>query len=144
MPIRMRKLNQDEAARAFPRRGQMDLSEYVDALTALQPGDAAAMELGDLTARAAKRRLGQAANRLGHRLRWAHATDTLVVSFQVLANAKPRTQKPAGASGSGKSRRAVSRRATRVASQTPEQVPAPAQENASVQPRRGRRRTAVV
>jgi len=64
----MRKLNQDEAARAFPRRGQMDLSQYVDALAALQPGDAAAMNLGDLTARAAKRRLGQAANQLGYRL----------------------------------------------------------------------------
>jgi hypothetical protein len=105
MPIRMRKLNEREAAIVFPRRGQMDLSEYVDALAAVRPGDAAAMEIGDLTTRAAKRRLGQAANQLGYRLRWARGTDTLVVSFQVLSKAKPRTAKPARAGGPTKSRR---------------------------------------
>ena len=123
MPIQLRKLNQDEAAGAFPRRLQMDLSEYVDALAALQPGDAAAIHLGDLTARAAKRRLGQAANQLGYRLRWGRGTEKLAAYFQVLAKATPRTQRPAGASGSGKSRRAVS-------------VTNPA----SAPPRRGRRR----
>jgi len=146
VPMRMRKLNQDEAARTFPRRGQMDLSEYVDALAALQPGDAAAMDLGDLTTRAAKRRLGQAAYQRGYRLHWARGTDTLVVYFQVLANATPRTQRSGGSSGPGKPRRAVSRRATaRVASQTPEpREPASAPDPASAQPRRGRQRNAVV
>ncbi len=114
----MRKLNLDEAAGAFPQRGQMDLSEYVDALAVLQPGDAGVMELGDLTTRAAKRRLGQASNQLGHRLRWARATDTLVVCFQMLTKAKPRTQKAAGVSGLGHARSAVSRRATRGPVQT--------------------------
>ena len=85
MSIRIRKLTQDEAASAFPRRGQMDLSEYVQALGSLQPGDAAAMDLGRLTIRAAKRRLGQAAGQLGWRLRWANATDGNVIYFQVLA-----------------------------------------------------------
>ena len=61
MPLQIRKLSKDEAAKVFPRRGQMDLSEYVEAVSALQPGDTAAMDLGDLTTRAAKRRLGQAA-----------------------------------------------------------------------------------
>ena len=71
MPLQIRKLNEDDAAKAFPRHGQMDLSEYVEAVGDLQPGDTAAMDLGDLTTRAAKRRLGQAATQLGRRLRWA-------------------------------------------------------------------------
>jgi hypothetical protein len=71
VPLRIRKLSQDEAAQAFPRSGQIDLSEYVAAVRSLQPGDTAVMDLSDLTSRAAKRRLGQAAAQLGRRLRWA-------------------------------------------------------------------------
>src|SRR5260370_6678946 len=78
--------------KAFPRHGQMDLSEYVEAVGDLQPGETAAMDLGDLTTRAAKRRLGQAATQLGRRLRWARATDTDVVYFQVLAGGPPRSR----------------------------------------------------
>ena len=111
MPLQIRKLGQDEAAKAFPRRGQMDLSEYVEAVSALQPGDTAAMDLGDLTTRAAKRRLGQAAAQLGHRLRWARATDTEVVYFQVLlARATPRNQGFVRTSGTANTRRVASRR----------------------------------
>jgi hypothetical protein len=110
VPLQIRKLSQDEAAKAFPRRGQMDLSEYVEAVSALQPGDTATMDLGDLTPRAAKRRLGQAAAQLGHRLRWARATDTDVVYFQVLAGATPRNQGAARPSRTGKTRRVASRR----------------------------------
>jgi hypothetical protein len=110
VPLQIRKLGQDEAAKAFPRRGQMDLSEYVEAVSGLQPGDTAAMDLGDLTTRAAKRRLGQAAAQLGHRLRWARATDTDVVYFQVLARATPRNQGFARNSGTANTRRVASRR----------------------------------
>jgi len=63
--IKLRKLSGDETASVFPRRGQMDLSEYLQALSALQPGDVGAMELGDLTSRAAKRRIGLSAAQLG-------------------------------------------------------------------------------
>ena len=62
----------------------MDLSEYVQALGSLQPGDAGAMDLGRLSTRAAKRRLGQAAGQLGWRLRWANTSDGNVIYFQVL------------------------------------------------------------
>jgi hypothetical protein len=109
VPLQIRKLSQDEAAEAFPRRGQMDLSEYVEAVSALQPGDTADLDIGDLTTRAAKRRLGQAAAQYGRRLRWARATDTDVVYFQVLLGATPRNQGFARPSGTGKTRRAASR-----------------------------------
>jgi len=111
VPLQIRKLSQDEAATAFPGRRQMDLSEYVQAIGNLQPGDGAAMDLGDLTARAAKRRMGQAATQLGRRLRWARTTVTDVVYFQVLANTRPRDQGLAGLSATGKPRRVPSRRA---------------------------------
>ena len=39
MPVQIRKLSTDEAAKVFPKRGQMDLSEYADALGELQPGE---------------------------------------------------------------------------------------------------------
>jgi hypothetical protein len=110
VPLQIRKLSQDEAAKAFPRSGQMDLSEYVEAVSSLQPGDTAAMDVGDLTGRAAKRRLGQAAAQLGRRLRWARGTDTDVVYFQLLAGATPRNQGFTRPSGSGKTRRLGPRR----------------------------------
>ena len=113
VPLQIRKLNQDEAVRAFPRRGQMDLSEYVEAVRALQPGHTAAMDLGDLTTRAAKRRLGQAAAQLGRRLRWALATDTNVVYFQVLAAATPRGSQSAAAPASPPRPRQAPARAVR-------------------------------
>jgi hypothetical protein len=56
MPIAMRKLEADEAVRAFPRRGQMDLAEYADALRGLRAGDAVAVKLADLSSGALKRR----------------------------------------------------------------------------------------
>src|SRR5207237_9575096 len=66
VPVQIRKLSSDEAAKVFPKRGQMDLSEYTDALRELQPGDAAEIELGPLSSRALKRRLGQAAKQTGY------------------------------------------------------------------------------
>jgi hypothetical protein len=137
VPLQIRKLSQDEAVRAFPRRGQMDLSEYVEAVRALQPGDTAAMDLGDLTTRAAKRRLGQAAAQLGRRLRWALSTDSGVVYFQVLAAATPRGQTPAGPAAAKP--RLVSPGASASPDATPEPSSAPAP---SSQPKRGRPRKA--
>ena len=140
MSLQIRKLSQDEAVRAFPRRGQMDLSEYVEAVRALQPGDTAAMDLGDLTTRAAKRRLGQAAAQLGRRLRWALSTDSGVVYFQVLAAATPRTQHNPSAPAAAAKPRLVSTRtagAPDAGSAEPAGTPAPAG-----QPKRGRPRKA--
>jgi hypothetical protein len=107
--IKLRKLSGDETARVFPRRGQMDLSEYLQALSALQPGDVGAMELGDLTSRAAKRRVGLSAAQLGVRVRWAGTIDSHSVYFQVLG-APQRGRSSAGTPGTGTTRRAPSRR----------------------------------
>jgi hypothetical protein len=83
VPVSIRKLTNDEAAKVFPKRGQMDLSEYADALSELQPGDAAEIELGALSSRALKRRLGQAAKQTGFSLKWARDGGTGVLRFQV-------------------------------------------------------------
>jgi hypothetical protein len=128
VPLQIRKLSQDEAAKAFPHSGQMDLSEYVEAVSTLQPGDTAAMDLGDLTSRAAKRRLGQAAAQLGRRLRWARGADTDVVYFRLLAGATPRNQGFTRPSGSGKTRRLAPRRPRSTAASRaplPDETPAP-------------------
>ena len=69
MTVKLRKLAPDEAQRAFPRRGQQDLSDYMAALGELQPGEAAAIEREGLSDRAIKRRLGAAAKQLGYRLK---------------------------------------------------------------------------
>src|SRR5437764_6802421 len=83
VPVQIRKLSSDEAAKVFPKRGQMDLSEYADALRELQPGDAAEIELGSLSSRALKRRLGQAAKQTGYSLKWARDSGSGVLRFQV-------------------------------------------------------------
>lgn len=60
MTVLIRRLSEEEASQAFPKRGQMDLSEYEDALRDAQPGDAFEITLNGLTVRALKRRIGQA------------------------------------------------------------------------------------
>ena len=107
--IKLRKLSGDETASVFPRRGQMELSEYLQALSALRPGDVGAMELGDLTSRAAKRRVGLSAAQLGVRVRWARAIDSHSVYFQVLG-APQHVRSSAGTPGTRTTRRAPSRR----------------------------------
>ena len=72
MPIRLRKLDAQELAQAFPRRGQVDVGEYADALRELRPGDVIAVQLNDLSSRALKRRFSLAAKQLGYRITWAH------------------------------------------------------------------------
>jgi len=144
VPLQIRKLSQDEAAKAFPRRGQMDLSEYVEAVSALQPGDCVAMDLGDLTTRSAKRRLGQAAALLGRRLRWARATDADVVYFQVVAGMTPRNQGFARPSGTVTTRRIASRRPrSNGVSVAPSEKAPTAPESESFRAKPGRRRKGV-
>ena len=83
MAVSIRKLSSDEAAKVFPKRGQMDLSEYADALRELQPGDAAEIDLAGLSSRALKRRLGQAAKQTGYSLKWARDSGSGQLRFQV-------------------------------------------------------------
>ena len=71
MPITIRKLDAQELAQAFPRRGQVDLGEYAEALRSLQAGDVIAVQLNDLSSRALKRRFSLAAKQLGYRITWA-------------------------------------------------------------------------
>ena len=81
--VHIRKLSGEEAERAFPRRSQMDLTEYVNALRQLSPGDAAELRLNGLSSRAAKRRLGQAATQVGIRLKWSRTAAGNRLFFQV-------------------------------------------------------------
>jgi hypothetical protein len=82
MPVAIRKLSAEEAHGAFSRRSQQDLSDYVDALRTLEPGQAAAVERQDLSDRALKRRLGQAARTLGYRLNWSRHKTAEMLDFQ--------------------------------------------------------------
>jgi hypothetical protein len=83
--VNLRKLAPEEAQRVFPRRGQPDLSEYVAALRALHPGEAAGIERGGVSERAIKRRLSLAAKQLGYRLTWGRHSGAAVLYFQVIA-----------------------------------------------------------
>jgi hypothetical protein len=84
MAIHIRKLSSKEAAQVFPKRRQMDVSEYASALGQLQAGDSAELELAGMSSRTAKRRMGQAAKHLGYRLKWARANAAAGLYFQVL------------------------------------------------------------
>lgn len=92
MPVQLRKLTPEEAALHFPKRGQMDLSEYKAALKDLRPGDAAEIDCGSLSGRALKRRVGQAAKQLGYTLRWSRESSGNLMRFKVL---DPQSSKPA-------------------------------------------------
>jgi hypothetical protein len=107
--IKLRKLSGWRDGQRFPRGGQMDLSEYLQALSALQPGDVGAMELGDLTSPAAKPRVGLSAAQLGVRVRWARPIDSHSVYFPVLG-APQRARILAGTPGPRATRRAPSGR----------------------------------
>ena len=90
MAISIRKLAPEEAQRAFPRRGQQDLSEYVAALREIEPGEAVSIDRQGLSDRAIKRRLGQAAKSLGYRLKWSRQSSPEELYLQVLGS--PRAQ----------------------------------------------------
>lgn len=70
----------------------MDITEYVDALKTIDPGEAGEVELNGHTRRALKRRLGMAAKELGHALKWARIEDEEVMVFQVRNAPTPRTR----------------------------------------------------
>jgi hypothetical protein len=93
MAIQIRKLSGDEAAHVFPKRRQMDVSEYTSALRQLQTGDSAELELGGTSTRSAKRRMGQAAKELGYQLRWARAGTADGLYFQVLTGTSGRSRR---------------------------------------------------
>jgi len=125
MVVRLRKLAPDEAQRAFPRRGQQNLSDDLAALGELQPGEATAIERAGLSDRAIKRRLGAAAKQLGYRLKWARQHSPEALYFQVIGA-------PAARPTNGRRRR------RRAASPEPAPAAAPAPEPTA--PRSGRRR----
>jgi hypothetical protein len=83
LSLTIRKLTSEEVAKLFPKRGQMDLTDYVEALRSLKPGDAGEAPVSGLTSRALKRRLGQAAKQLGYTLRWAREQSATSLRFQV-------------------------------------------------------------
>ena len=84
MAIGIRKLTEEERVQAFPGRGQQDLSEYADALRELTVGDAAAVSVEDLSQRALKRRLTQAAKQLGYRIKWSSYSSQDELYLQIL------------------------------------------------------------
>jgi hypothetical protein len=131
--VTLRKLSHEETTRAFPRLGQVDVSEYAAALRALQIGDSAEFALDSLSSRAAKRRLGLAATQVGYRLKWASTKVDDRLFFRVL----PATASPA---------RAKRRQRTRSPARKPEApTVAPSQPAATspAVPTRPRRRRAV-
>lgn len=67
----------------------MDLTEYEAQLRALTVGDGGEAQLDGLTPRALKRRLGQAAKRLGLALKWARDNTADAVVFQVKEARQP-------------------------------------------------------
>jgi hypothetical protein len=100
MPIAIRKLDAEEAARAFARGGQLDLSEYADALTGLRAGDAIAVSMDHLSNRTLKRRFRLAAKQLGYRITWAKQVGDGEVYLRVV-------QVPVDGTGWGRRRRAA-------------------------------------
>ncbi len=125
MAVKIRKLAPEEAQRAFPRRGQQDLSEYVAALRDVRPGEAAGIDREGLSDRAIKRRLGLAAKQLGYRLKWARQSGPERLYFQVIGTP------PAQATDGRRRRRAGT------------STPGPPAGPTTPGPRRGRRRRAA-
>lgn len=73
MVLKYHKLEPDKIDRVFPKRGQMDLTEYEAMLTGMQAGDGMEIELDGVSVRAMKRRVTAAAARvLDLTLRFEH------------------------------------------------------------------------
>jgi hypothetical protein len=83
--VQIRKLGSGEAELLFPRRGEMDLSAYTNALRFLRVGDTAEVDLAGLSARAMKRRLEKAAGQVGYKLNWGSTAPPGGLYLQVLA-----------------------------------------------------------
>lgn len=76
MALKSRTLSEQEVAVLFPKRGQMDLSEYEAMFS--QGARGYEVELNGLSVRALKRRLGQAAKRVlgsSTSLRYKHSEE---------------------------------------------------------------------
>ena len=93
MPIDIRKLTQEEAARFFPRGVSAPAAEYIEALRGLRPGDYAEAFKGNITSRAFKRRLTLAAKHLGLALKYAKEAGDEAIRFQVRPPRQPRAQR---------------------------------------------------
>lgn len=91
--IALRKLAPGEALYAFPKRGQIDLTDYIEALQSLNVGDSAEIELDGLTKRALKRRIGMAARQLGATIKWSRLSDDENMIFQIRDVAPVRTRR---------------------------------------------------
>ena len=89
MPFTIRKLSGDDAARYFPARPLQDLTEYQDALRALNPDDVAEVQLGDVSQRAMKRRLTTAAKPLGITLQYSTQSAEGSIGFRVKQAVSP-------------------------------------------------------
>lgn len=82
--VNIRPLPASEAANLFPKRGGLDIAEYVQALEQFDIGDAAAVEVDGLSTRAIKRRMGSAAKQLGLSLKWTKFVEgDEIMKFQV-------------------------------------------------------------
>jgi hypothetical protein len=108
MAVHIRKLPPEEVQRAFPRRGQQDLSDYVAAVRELQAGEAAAIERHGLSDRAIKRWLGMAAKQLGYGLKWSRQSSPEVMYFRSAGHL--RLRRPTAVDTAGLGRRRLRRR----------------------------------
>lgn len=94
MPVAVRKLETDEVERYFPRRSSAPQADYVNALSALKPGDAAEAQRDGVTQRAFKRRLSLAAKHLGYTLKYAKHSEGETVRF-IVRPARPSNESSA-------------------------------------------------
>lgn len=99
--LRIRRLETEEVRKRFPKRGQMNLTEYVELLRDVQPNDAMEIELpSNSTPRALKRRFGTAAREIGFRLQWERNPPEGRLAFRVrppLPTGDGKRQPPRGA-----------------------------------------------
>lgn len=61
MTVQARLLTDAEVSKRFPRRGEMDLTEYKALFEDIQPGQGYEVQCNGLSERSLKRRLGKAA-----------------------------------------------------------------------------------
>ncbi len=102
--VQLRTLSSDEMVSAFPKRGHIDLTDYVDALSQINTGEAAEVELNGLSRRSLKRRIGMAARQIGVAIKWARTSDEdRAMVFQV-----KEAQKAAAKARASRTRRARS------------------------------------
>lgn len=92
MGVNLRKLAPEEVERYFARGSGVNISEYIEALRGLRPGDYAEAVRHNVSSRAFKRRLTLAAKHLGLALRYAREAGEEAIRFEV-------REQPASAAG---------------------------------------------